>query len=195
MKKITVPFFATNFFADSMDKYIFPLKGYVWSVFIVFVTLFAGIAISAIVEDKQLSNILSIPFFISCSLLILCILATKFFDEYLYEHIVIKSDCLVYVYSKFLSGNKAEYFQFDSKSKIVWSVKDTGALCDLNSLFLVNSEGERKVLIQNFRIHWLYSSRFDKFMQKLSELAGLEIEKEIGRNIGQDAGQAEGQWS
>ena len=179
MKKITVPFFTTNFFSSSMDKYIFPLKGYVWSVFAIFVSMFAASTILENLKEKRPPNIFIFSFFFCCGLLILCILVARFFDKYLYEHIAVEKDCLVYEFSKLLSSNKASYFRLDSKSKILWSVKDTGSLCDLNSLFRVNSEGERKALIQNFRIHWLYNSRFDAFVKKLSNLAGLKIEKEV----------------
>ena len=84
---------------------------------------------------------------------------------------------LIYYGSKVFSGNKKS-FQINLESKLIWSVEKSSKNAIENSLYIIDAESKKHILIGNVRLY-VWKKSWDTFIDELSELSGLKIEKEI----------------
>lgn len=175
-KKVTVPFFYTDPIAE---KGIYPIKGIIWFSYFLFLALLFLFFISQYIQEKQFpTGLVFIMFFlVAFGYGVIALFARDIFEGIFFDHIEMEDNHLIYYGSKVFSGNKKS-FQINLESKLIWSVEKSSKNAIENSLYIIDAESKKHILIGNVRLY-VWKKSWDTFIDELSELSGLKIEKEI----------------
>ena len=153
------------------------MKGILWAAFfILLIFILVGIVQANESSEECIFLISTAVFFFSIFMMV-----TFLLDKYIYEHIVIEDNNLIFKYSKILSGGREKAFQIGQDSKFVWSTerKEMNYMeVDYSQLIFYDIDNKDNIIIDKFIVGRGHNHSWLKFFSILSEVSKLKLEKE-----------------
>ncbi len=176
--RITVPFI---FSSPEVGRTNSPLKGVFWTAFLILLVLIAIGIVRSIVQADGSSNEVLFLLISALSLYLIFLIVISFLDNFIYEHIIIEDNKLIFKKSKILSGGKEKTYHIGPDSKLVWSIEGTKIKymeVQFNKLMFIDIENRNYILIDDFILWRGYQKSWIKFLNNLTKVSRLKIEKE-----------------